>query len=608
MKKENMKKQRKKSAVVTSLLALALVVTGTFAWTSISQRALNDLTRTGNPGGRIHDDYDRTAVEEGTGTTANKDVYAENFGENDLYVRIKLSEYLEIDGTAVTGGNKDDRSTWIPYVLGNTETARSNVTWKQGGKKDYLPTFNTDKESLETDATGHAVDYVVGSATGIGDGSHDYFKDNGPTFTDPNDASVQHTVKSTETQAKAPISMADWKANGSPTGKFWVVDTDGWAYWAEKLAPGKATSLLLDDLTFVLPDGEMYYAIDVIGEFATQADLYEFRNSEHGEPTSDAESLLEKIAGITTTYELVVTPAEDEVTMLRGSNQTFTATLVETKSNGMVTEIENANITYLLADATGSKPLTSGTAVTVRGGRVSIADKETLDLLKLTIKADDYKISKEIMINVQTLEVIEGANYNYIEDPETGVVWRVLNKDEAGNLLVITEKVYGYGTPYSNGDTFVLFENSNLKTVMDTWYADGANVGDAMRSTGLGYKYDGDAVKGTTGAGIEYDYTVGDEFAWNYDYNLKRAYTYADTSASAPEVFALSISEVTEYFGNSGDRIGENEAGEAVRWVLRSVGSSDTSPTVHVSDAGHYRTANTKYNIRGFRVAMWINP
>ena len=54
-----MKAKRKKqvSAVVAAVLVVAIALTGTYAWQSISQRARNEADGFVNPGGRLHDDF-----------------------------------------------------------------------------------------------------------------------------------------------------------------------------------------------------------------------------------------------------------------------------------------------------------------------------------------------------------------------------------------------------------------------------------------------------------------------------------------------------------------------------------------------------------------------
>ena len=67
--------------------------------------------------------------------------------------------------------------------------------------------------------------------------------------------------------------MQQWKDRGCPIGAFWVWDTDGWAYWADKLEPGEATGLLLSGIRRRESPGEkMYYAIHVVAQFCTDGD------------------------------------------------------------------------------------------------------------------------------------------------------------------------------------------------------------------------------------------------------------------------------------------------------------------------------------------------
>jgi hypothetical protein len=305
---ENFNYQRKKTATIALLLAIILFLTGTFAWFSISQRALNQVEVTANSGGRIHDDFHNQDVLATRSNHANKDVYAENFGENNLIVRIKLAEYLEIDGEAVTGELRDDKSTWSPYVLGNQEEARNYVTWVMGGSKIFLPTFNLDQNNLSTDAKGDAIDVITGGATGIGDGTADYFAPAGTHFeTDgtilETPSTTSHTSKPTLTEERNVMSMQAWLAleETDRVGNFWVVDVDGWAYWANFLAPEQATSLLLNEI--IIQSGSisenMYYAIDVIGEFATESDVENFYNgeSDHGNASNNGITLINTIIG-----------------------------------------------------------------------------------------------------------------------------------------------------------------------------------------------------------------------------------------------------------------------------------------------------------------------
>ena len=232
------KYNHKKAGIAAIIVVILLLITGTFAWVSGTQRAFNPLWASGstNYGGRIHDDFDGYGPGE-----HNKDIFAENFGEEDIFVRIRLSEFLMIEGepaTAMpTGAVINDPTTWARYVsLPNDAharrpgtpiydlTANYGLQWTLGHQdertKYFMPTHNhatlqaneVDPSvpapfiSLETfrmtHATGEAVDAIAatgnylnnfnvtnmtsasdfayyGLQTGRGDGTHDYWDEAG---------------------------------------------------------------------------------------------------------------------------------------------------------------------------------------------------------------------------------------------------------------------------------------------------------------------------------------------------------------------------------------------------------------------------------------------
>lgn len=269
-----MKAKRKKelSVVVAAILVIAATLTGTYAWRSISQTALNEAASGSNPGGRLHDDFDGQ----------NKDIYVENFGDAPIFARIQLREYLETGKDAginkddpdrdavpiLTGTDINDTSTWTVHTPDAPHTSFHNEYWKwtMGGETVFMPTFNKNKDSLAADINGtfagpdgdpetdydrydDYVEYTLGEQK-TGDAVYDTDADE----EDEGDAAIEgvdietreetHTAKAT--QNATVLSMAEWKAQGSPTGRYWVYDTDGWAYWAESIAPSEATGLLLE--------------------------------------------------------------------------------------------------------------------------------------------------------------------------------------------------------------------------------------------------------------------------------------------------------------------------------------------------------------------------
>ena len=310
-------KLRKIGSIVTAtVVACALFLTGTFAWQSISQEALNEKAGASNPGGRLHDDFDGT----------NKDVYVENFTDTEtgvpIFARIRLQEYMEMGADA--GKKKEDPSrkvtvigkegadinkpsTWNvhkqEYVAsGSTGTTNPETifhdywTLEFGGSTVYMPTFNKNKDSLESDQNGTigGLDGKYGTADDHDKPYSDYKtyevgqKETQDAIYDADDndtdektaAEVDVNIKKVpeEHEAKATeegtvITMAEWKAQGAKAGKYWVYDTDGWAYWASPIEPQTATGLLLSGIQMQRqPDEDWYYAINVVGQFATSGD------------------------------------------------------------------------------------------------------------------------------------------------------------------------------------------------------------------------------------------------------------------------------------------------------------------------------------------------
>ncbi|MEY8444228.1 hypothetical protein AALA52_08300 [Lactococcus ileimucosae] len=303
-------KNKKKLGIALVLFTLLLLIAGTFAFTAFNQRAINDRLRDnlGEVGGRVHDYYNRD--------TENKDVFVENYGEEPIMARIRLSEFMEIQGRGETSftpvvpnTERDAIETWTTYIPeGNTLTTRvgdsavfnqySNLTfgWTRQGEHApwYLPTFNHVENDLMTAAAGHARDYIAG--TGATDGSTDgathpgtgedaywqegesYTNGQGPTSTVWPGVleGVERTTAQNLPQDRAPLTLQQWAAlpNEHKIGDFWVIDHEtGWAYWASQLQEGETSSYLLDAtvMTEAAHDirGSYYYAIHVDSQLIT---------------------------------------------------------------------------------------------------------------------------------------------------------------------------------------------------------------------------------------------------------------------------------------------------------------------------------------------------
>ena len=259
---------------VTAFSAAAFCVTGTLAWTNFSSEIINEWHGGGNgsengPGATLHDDH--------TDNDENKDVYIENWGSEPLVVRIRLSEYMEMGKGAglkavatvpstgqpvrdpenysdplVDGADIDRPDTWAKHIPGGDMPALCEAAgihkywkWDMGGQKYYFPVSDASKEDSG------------------------YVDQNSPDNLTA-DSVNSGGVRAKQTLPAQVLTMAQWVSGGSHAGNYWVIDTDGWAYWVKPLMPGEATGLLLDKVTLITaPKQDYYYGIYVDAQMAT---------------------------------------------------------------------------------------------------------------------------------------------------------------------------------------------------------------------------------------------------------------------------------------------------------------------------------------------------
>ena len=253
---------------------------------------------------------------------------------------------------AAVGGQKmlddgwDKATDWQTYIPGAGDNFKnadnvSNAYWTlDWGEEDdeklpvYMPTFNKNKDSLAPDVNGtyegtidddivHYDNYVTYEAgesltnRAAYDWDSDQIEEDGDNIPYDNVANGTGVYEWNEGDAEPPIddydvltkeeehiaapisttasvvSMDQWIENGSQLGAFWVYDSDGWAYWAQPIAPGTTTGLFLNGVNMTkTPDENWYYGINVVAEFATWADIDKFENT-----TSNADGLLKLLVG-----------------------------------------------------------------------------------------------------------------------------------------------------------------------------------------------------------------------------------------------------------------------------------------------------------------------
>lgn len=378
MAKAFMNKRRTLTAVLAVMLTAVILLGGTFAWQSISQQALNEISATVNPGGRLHDDFvEITNTGDYKTMTFNKDVYTENFTSRtnngvQVFARVRLDEYMEIGTGAgnettelnnatplVAGTRLDDKNTWSTYKYGDhTSAYRKYFAMSFGGKTVYMPTFNKDMNSLEADINGtfkanftDHTDYTLGQEL-TADATYAGQDENDEIIT----KTVEETHTATETLNALVISMEKWIEGGKHTGNFWVYDNDGWAYWANPIDPDTATGLLLDGInrTEEIVNDDWYYAINVVAQFITYDDIGAedgtgFYDTTAGTvPTANALDLLNNI-GVKVNFK-VDSAEELETALTNGGTVTLTKDIALDKAltvkKDTVLNLGNNKITY----------------------------------------------------------------------------------------------------------------------------------------------------------------------------------------------------------------------------------------------------------------------
>lgn len=413
-------KNRRKAFAAASAVTLAavIVLTGTFAWQSMNQTARNEARGKGlNPGGRLHDDFN--------GET--KKVYVENFGEEAIFARIRLDEYMELGdgagtkdsvignstakpliaakqtGTGSVSLDIDDVNTWLTHKPGTDSIEDCNAAepgfhdyfkWTMGGKTWYMPTFDKNKDSLDADVNGT----LAGGGTGIPYGDYIEYKENdkewGSAIYDADDNTVQdenvttareeHTAA--ETLDAAVITMAKWIEDGRNPDPYWVYDVDGWAYWAQPIEPNTATGLLLASIEQIAePDEDWYYSINAVGQFATAGDWGKEDNtgfydtSKGAAPSANAEILLNQIAGL---VDVTVTEASAATVVEPGKTYTFSATA---KIAGTNEALEGKAFTW---SVTGKDDEEIKSTIDAKSGVLTVSKEDDLKHLVITATVD----------------------------------------------------------------------------------------------------------------------------------------------------------------------------------------------------------------------------
>ena len=400
--------KKKITALVSIAMILVLVATGTFAWVNFSQSIINEFdgkgkeVPEGNPGGTLHDDYDKE--------NGKKEVYIENWGDTPIYVRIRLDEYMEMGEGAgkkgsmteigfldhpdnkatpfIPGSNINKVWTWRPHAPWNNTVELCNPSpknfhayweWKMGGSKIYLP---------------------AGS------------QKTNPSYVDQNTTFYPNLLAGLkQTQNAEVITMVKWHQLGKPIGNYWVVDADGWAYWAAPLYPGDATGLLLKSVTKIQePADSYYYAINVIAQMATKygdlnyENFYDGSDEDHN-ATDDGEELLHIITGGEGTAVSVKINGGDKTLLLNQEEKLVITTQPASPKETPAWSSSNPNI--VTVDQQGNiKGIAVGEAEITVTMRPGVTDKIKVTVIKNEVPATKVTIEGDAVVNLKV-----GENY-----------------------------------------------------------------------------------------------------------------------------------------------------------------------------------------------------
>ena len=397
-------------------------------------------------------------------------------------------------------------------------------------------------------------------------------------------AEETHTAKAT--QEATVLTMEEWKAQGSPTGKYWVYDSDGWAYWAEPLAPGEATGLLLDGIERQTMMTELYYAIHVTAQFSTVDSIGSktdgsgfFRDG----VTDDAFLLLSKISG----NSIVSVTADNGTDSIY---QTGTLQFYATVGAFGETAVDQS-VTWTVSGQTSAD-----TAIDAETGLLTVGADEPIDgVLTITATANGeapytgQRGTIQVKVRQATLyEITPGTTATVSID---GIEWYCLVKDEEENKALIWSKEPVGQRQFNSSKSGNIWRDSELRAYLN---------GDWLEST-----------------------TVLIEKAIETDITTRSQYNATDWITTQDRVFLLSEADLFGTFNRTATSNAQDYTyGNSVivpdvnmRKVNSTTNSWMRSPCVSTAYVGYlqpdgaiYLTQNGGVTyVLGFRPALWVD-
>ena len=428
-----------------------------------------------NYGGRLHNHFDGE----------NKYIYVENFGNEPIFVRIMLTEYMEIDGVPLLEGTTLENTRTWRQIRHGVSNFYEHWTIGFGGRKYFMPTFNRDHYSHSTEMSGWAEfaenaefssrvrdSSVKGNDPGTFGGCWGaYGREKPGVLIETNPLGNAHppikrsgymnvSQSTIIPSGRGYMTMTEWINRGRNPGNFWVLDGDGWAYWAAALPAGEATSLLVSGIERICtPENEWYYAIHAAAEFVNLSGLDMFgynSTSRRGIVSNNARILLREAAMTVRSERFTIRSSELGRAIVPG---TTVMTLTSPVGNATqrffnicsgesqvwsITQNIIGGTEYAVITTNGSSPelytgeLARGIRLEIPIGFVGMITLTAGRSVDFTINVVNNRSADSAMQPGETFEA-------------SGIEWRVLAR-RRNEALIISEHILFNEAMFQNGD------------------------------------------------------------------------------------------------------------------------------------------------------------
>ena len=321
---------RKKVAVAISIISImALLLSSTWAFIDFTQHKTNPMQGEQQNSVTLLDEFTTPEDWKTTDGPVKKEISVKNLSTSvdPMFVRVQLKEYFEL---AEFEPVKDSTDTIILFATHADGPKKGEyITWAE--KLAEYPDYDYDYCYVEKDTIGgkeYAITKSAEERDGIygkpmyvlGDVKVFFDSDQGgaPTKSDKpgephkiqypdhpeckynihkwgetiTDECPECEIKKDGDMSKENIheyikwnlgydvkTMQEWIDSGAELGEFWIVDIDGWAYWANPLFPGTSTAMIMQSLELLKNPGRFEYQIHVDMEALTLEDMDKWTNT-----------------------------------------------------------------------------------------------------------------------------------------------------------------------------------------------------------------------------------------------------------------------------------------------------------------------------------------